>query len=82
MLTIWRTVIEEGAATETTEEVPCERVRGPLKLPSCPDFATTLTADTVTFLGVGSGHGLGLDVEAAKRSGKSQDEILRDAYAR
>ena len=77
---ISRTVIDEGVPSEVTEELPCEKLRGPLKLPSCPGSATLNGPSDVTFSGEGQGHGLGLDVEAAKRSKLSQDEILRTTF--
>jgi hypothetical protein len=59
--------------------LPCERLRGPLKLPSCPLEAKRL-GDRWRFTGRGEGHGEGLDVEWAARSGLSAEEILRKAY--
>ena len=60
---------------------PCELLRGPLKLPSCPD-RVVFEGDTAAFTGRGRGHGEGLDVEAAKASGADADELLRQAYPR
>ncbi|HUB09950.1 MAG TPA: hypothetical protein VMB50_23300 [Myxococcales bacterium] len=60
-------------------ELGCERLRAPLRLPSCPDSAERV-GDRFVFVGHGSGHGQGLDVEWAKRSGLSADAILRHAY--
>lgn len=60
---------------------PCESLRGPLKLPSCPD-RVVLEGATAAFFGRGRGHGEGLDVEAAKASGAEADELLRRAYPR
>ena len=58
----------------------CEWLRGLLKLPSCPD--QVVVADGVaSFTGRGRGHGEGLDVEAAKASDASADELLRRAYS-
>jgi peptidoglycan hydrolase-like amidase len=76
-----RTQQEDGAAFDTTESLPCEVLRSALKLPSCPRTASFDGADIV-FEGRGRGHGEGLDVEAAKASGLSSDEILERAYAR
>jgi hypothetical protein len=59
--------------------LPCERLRGPLKLPSCPLEGQRL-GDRWRFTGRGEGHGEGLDVEWAARSGLSAEEILRRAY--
>jgi hypothetical protein len=68
-----------GASFEERRSLPCELLRGPLKLPSCPSRAVTL-GDRVRFEGRGEGHGEGLDVEWARRSGLGADEILRRAY--
>ncbi len=71
---------EEGAQRwEERRELPCERLRGPLKLPSCPERAIA-RGDRVVFEGRGRGHGEGLDVEWAKRSGLPADEILARSY--
>ena len=78
-LRISRTEVEGDAPFEVVDEVPCERLRGPLRLPSCPS-RVSWTADTVTFEGAGRGHGLGLEVEGAKKSGLGQEEILKRAY--
>jgi hypothetical protein len=59
--------------------LPCELLRGPLKLPACPTRAEPL-GDRVRFEGRGEGHGEGLDVEWATRSGLSVEEILERAY--
>jgi hypothetical protein len=59
--------------------LPCERLRGPLRLPSCPLRAAAL-GGRFRFEGRGEGHGEGLDVEWAKRSGLSAKEILERAY--
>ncbi|HSN90629.1 MAG TPA: SpoIID/LytB domain-containing protein, partial [Anaeromyxobacteraceae bacterium] len=75
-------VIGAGTGDERWEErrdLPCEALRGPLKLPACPDHAS-LSAERVVFRGFGEGHGEGLDVEWSKRSGLSADEILRRSY--
>jgi len=64
---------------EERRELPCEALRGPLKLPSCPERAA-LEGDHFAFEGHGRGHGEGLDLEWAKRSGLSAAEILARAY--
>ncbi|MFL5346151.1 MAG: hypothetical protein ACJ8AT_15285 [Hyalangium sp.] len=74
-----RTQQESGATFDTTESLPCELLRSGLKLPACPRMASFDGADIV-FEGRGRGHGEGLDVESAKASGLSSDEILERAY--
>ena len=74
----------DGRTVEVTratgvERVGCERVRAALRLPGCPRDGV-FEEETVRLSGRGRGHGLGLDVEAARRSGLSADEILRRAY--
>ena len=64
---------------EERHELPCESLRGPLKLPSCPARAT-VEDDRVVFEGRGAGHGEGLDLEWAGRSGLSAEGILSRAY--
>ncbi len=64
---------------EERRDLPCEALRGPLKLPSCPERAEA-EAGKVVFEGRGQGHGEGLDVEWAKRSGLTADEIVWRAY--
>jgi peptidoglycan hydrolase-like amidase len=66
---------------EERRELPCESLRGPLKLPSCPARAT-VDGDRVVFEGRGAGHGEGLDLEWAKRSGLAAEGILSRAYPR
>ncbi len=78
-LKVTRTVMVDGAPFEQVDDVPCERLRGPLKLPSCPRSAVQ-QGGVVAFDGVGRGHGLGLDVELAKKSGLHQDELVRQAF--
>ncbi len=68
-----------GARFEERRSLPCELLRGPLKLPSCPARAVTL-GDRLRFEGRGEGHGEGLDVEWARRSGLRAEEILERAY--
>ncbi len=64
---------------EEPARLPCEVLRNPLKLPSCPDRAVH-RGSTLTFSGRGEGHGEGLDVERAKKSKHGHEEILRQAY--
>jgi peptidoglycan hydrolase-like amidase len=66
---------------EERRELPCESLRGPLKLPSCP---TTVDAKGATFVfeGRGQGHGEGLDLEWAARSGLSAEALVEKAYGR
>lgn len=64
---------------EERRDLPCEALRGPLKLPSCPERAD-VKAGKVVFEGRGQGHGEGLDVEWAKRSGLTADEIVWRAF--
>jgi hypothetical protein len=78
-LRVVKTVTDDGEPYEDSQAMPCERLRGPLKLPACPSSATW-TGTTVEFKGVGRGHGLGLDVEAARKSGADQDTILERAF--
>lgn len=70
---------EPGAPFEERRRVPCEALRGPLRLPSCPDRAKR-EGPAWRFEGRGAGHGEGIDVEWARRSGRTADEILRAAY--
>jgi hypothetical protein len=70
---------DAGARFEERRSLPCELLRGPLKLPSCPLRAVTL-GGRVRFEGRGQGHGEGLDVEWARRSGLPAEEILRRAF--
>jgi hypothetical protein len=67
------------ARWEERREVPCEALRGPLRLPACPERAEVEGA-SFRFVGRGEGHGAGLDVEWAKRSGLPAAEILERAY--
>lgn len=67
------------ARWEEQRDLPCEALRGPLKLPSCP-VAAAVEGDRVVFEGRGLGHGEGLDVEWAKRSGLAADAILERTY--
>lgn len=79
VLRVTRTVSDEGVPYEDTQAMSCEPLRGPLKLPSCPTGASWSGA-AVEFTGVGRGHGLGLDVEAARKSGLDQDALLEAAF--
>jgi hypothetical protein len=70
------------AWVDEVEAMSCERLRGPLRLPSCPVRAER-RGPVWTFWGTGAGHGLGLDVERARqraREGASADTIVREAY--
>jgi hypothetical protein len=64
---------------ERLHDVGCELVRVPLLLPSCPERAE-LVSDGMIFFGHGRGHGLGLDVEAAKHSQERAEVLLARAY--
>lgn len=66
-------------AADGTHRRDCEPVRAALRLPSCPSDAA-VEGGTVVFRGAGRGHGLGLDVEAARRSGLSAATLLERAY--
>ncbi len=68
---------------DDAEPFDCERLRSRLRLPSCPS-AVRIDGDDVIFEGKGAGHGLGLDVEAAKKAaaaGQSAQQLLDGAYA-
>ncbi|HZJ56433.1 MAG TPA: SpoIID/LytB domain-containing protein [Myxococcaceae bacterium] len=74
----------DGRTVEVTraagvERLPCERVRAALRLPGCP-IDGVFQEETVRLSGRGRGHGLGLDVEAARRSGLTAEDLLRRAY--
>jgi hypothetical protein len=69
----------DGARFEERRSLPCELLRGPLKLPACPSRAVAV-GDRVRFEGRGEGHGEGLDLEWARRSGLRAAEILERAY--
>ena len=76
----WVSTEGEGAARrEVPRESGCEVLRGPLRLPSCPDSAS-MHGDEVVFEGQGRGHGEGLDLGWAARSGLSADAILLRSY--
>ncbi len=75
----WTATVEEGEGRyEERRDAPCEALRGPLKLLSCPEEVEEGSV-TVRFAGRGEGHGLGLDVEWAARSGLTAEEIVRRA---
>ncbi len=74
-----RTQREGGATYDVAQSLPCEVVRSALKLPSCPRSAA-FDGTSVVFEGRGRGHGEGLDVEAAKASGLTNEKILERAY--
>jgi hypothetical protein len=76
-----RTESEGGATWEVPRSLPCEAVRGPLRLPSCPDRSVR-EGPIVRFFGRGRGHGEGLSVLDAAGSELGQDELLRGAYGR
>ena len=67
------------AAYETAETTGCESVRAALRLPSCPERFERDGA-AVRFFGHGQGHGVGLDLDAAAKSGLDQDALLRRAF--
>lgn len=67
---------------DSEESVGCEVVRKKLNLPSCPE-AVKSSSTSFIFSGVGKGHGIGLDVEAARsaaKSGASAEKIIEEAY--
>ncbi len=77
-----RFVRREGSAAapfDSAVRLPCEVLRNPLRLRSCPEVAVR-EPQGFLFRGRGEGHGQGLDVEAAKQSGLSHEELLRRAY--
>jgi len=57
----------------------CEPARAALQLPGCPT-EVVLEGSQVVFRGAGRGHGLGLDVEAARRSALPAPVLLERAY--
>ncbi len=75
----WTATAEEGGARfDERRDASCEALRGRLKLPSCPERVEE-RGEVVRFTGRGEGHGEGLDVEWAARSGLSAGEIVRRA---
>ncbi len=78
-VTFARTVNDGAAVFDALESWPCEVLRSRLKLPSCPSRASRNGGELI-FEGQGRGHGEGLDVEWAKKSGLSAGAILNAAY--
>jgi hypothetical protein len=70
---------DPGAPFEERRSLPCELLRGPLKLPACPRSAAA-AGSRFRFQGQGEGHGEGLDLEQARRSGRPAGELLERAY--
>jgi peptidoglycan hydrolase-like amidase len=70
---------EGGDVFDVAEDLPCEVLRSALKLPACPRTAAFDGASLI-FEGRGRGHGEGLDVEEAKASGLSHEQILDRVY--
>ena len=68
-----------GGTSDHIERLPCEVIRSPLHLPSCPDQAKR-EGNFFVFWGQGKGHGEGLDVESLKHSRAPAKVILADAY--
>ncbi len=64
---------------DAAQDLPCELLRAPLKLMSCPERAEPTGAGW-RFSGRGAGHGEGLDLEWAKASGLGVRAILEVAY--
>lgn len=76
----WVITVEDGrGAWEEPRRAGCEVLRGPLRLPSCPDRVRR-EGGAFVFEGRGAGHGEGLDLERAKRSGHSADQLLHESY--
>lgn len=69
----------DGHPFEAPRSMSCELLRSALALPSCPD-SIEIEGPQAWFAGAGAGHGEGLDVETAKRSRQSADELLEHAY--
>ncbi len=74
-------VTVDGAAGfwEEARSVPCEVLRGPLRLPACPEEARRVGTNWV-LSGRGQGHGEGMEIERAKAGGLEAEAILRAAY--
>ena len=70
---------DPGAPFEERLSLPCELLRGPLKLPACP-LGAAAVGDRFRFQGRGEGHGEGLDLTEARRSGRPAAELLERAY--
>ena len=79
-VSLTRVVHEGGSTFESATTLPCELLRNPLHLPSCPSAAVRNGGEFV-FSGKGRGHGEGLQLELAKHGGATQDDILHQAYA-
>jgi hypothetical protein len=74
-----RTVARGATLYDEPADLPCDLLRSRLRLPACPDRVEQKPGRYL-FSGRGQGHGVGLDVEWAKQSGLSAEEILRRAY--
>jgi hypothetical protein len=71
---------EGDALYEAQGRMGCERLRGPLHLPSCP-LSAQMDGAWIVFEGRGRGHGVGLDVEQSKKSAEPADALLERAYS-
>ncbi|MEW5849313.1 MAG: hypothetical protein AB2A00_10890 [Myxococcota bacterium] len=71
----------DGTWFEEPARWSCESLRGALMLPSCPEKVSRKGSEFV-FSGRGEGHGLGIDVERAKRHPEdtTPSVILEEAY--
>ncbi|MBI3179670.1 MAG: hypothetical protein HYZ27_08400 [Deltaproteobacteria bacterium] len=77
---LYRRTVSTGDSTyDESTAVPCALLRSRLALLSCPERIVSAD-ERVTFSGRGQGHGQGLDVEWAKQSELSAEDILRHAY--
>jgi hypothetical protein len=74
-----RTVARGATIYDEPAGLPCDLLRSRLRLPACPERVEQRPGNYL-FSGRGQGHGVGLDVEWAKQSGLSAEEILRRAY--
>jgi len=74
-----RTVARGSQVYDEPAELPCDALRSRLRLPACPERVETREGNYL-FTGRGQGHGVGLDVEWAKKSKLPADQILRHAY--
>jgi hypothetical protein len=70
---------DPGAPFEERRSLPCEVLRGPLKLPACPHAAAP-HGGRIRFEGRGEGHGEGLDLTAVRRSALPAAVLLERAY--
>ncbi|MFH1808604.1 MAG: hypothetical protein ABIJ09_07660 [Pseudomonadota bacterium] len=77
--TYLRSVSRGDLTYDEVASLPCEVLRSRLRLPSCPDKVAR-QGSQVELSGHGEGHGQGLDVEAAKKTGLGADAILDQAY--